>query len=459
MSLHEADGPPLVVVGDSLLDIDLLGTATRLCPDEPVPVIEDITEVTRPGGAGLAALLCARLRPTVLVTALGGDEAGERLREMLAEHVTLVDVGASHTVVKTRVRVGDRTVARLDRVHEGFAAPEAVDPELFGYAAAVLVSDYGLGVTAREDIRALLAGAAPTVWDPHPRGSMPVAGVTTVTPNLAEAAHFAGRGDVLDQARTLLQKWDPQSVTITRGADGAVLATRHGTPLIVPAPVVAPTDTCGAGDAFAAALVNALADDLGLTDAAQQAVVSAAAYLSNGGVGALQVDASPADRADPDPSDLVATVRARGGRVVMAGGCFDLLHAGHVAYLEAARALGDCLVVAVNSDDSVRTLKGSGRPVVGQEDRTRVLRALECVDAVIVFDEQTPAALLDRLRPDIFAKGGDYHATQVPETDVVRAYGGEVVVLPTLAGRSSTRLVHAARAAHHEEEQCRTQPA
>lgn len=459
MSLHEADGAPLVVVGDALLDVDMVGTANRLCPDEPAPVIEDITEVARPGGAGLAALLCARLRPTVLVTAIGADEAGERLRAMLREHVTLVDLGADHTVAKTRVRVGTRTVARVDRVYDGAAVPQEIDPDLFGYAAAVLVSDYGLGLTGRDDVRALLGGAAPTVWDPHPRGADPVAGVTTVTPNVAEAAHFAGAGDVLDQARTLLQKWNPQSVTITRGAQGAVLATRTGTPLLVPAPIVPPTDTCGAGDAFAAVLVNALADDLALPAATESAVAGAAAYLRTGGVSAVDVAVSPAPSPPADPADVVRAVRAQGGRVVMAGGCFDLLHAGHVAYLEAARALGDCLVVALNSDDSVRALKGRGRPVVHQEDRARVLRALQCVDAVVIFSEQTPATLLDRLRPDIFAKGGDYHATQVPETDVVRAYGGEVVVLPTLAGRSSTRLVHAAQAAHREEEQCRTRPA
>ncbi len=164
----------------------------------------------------------------------------------------------------------------------------------------------------------------------------------------------------------------------------------------------------------------------------------------------------------PDGQRVVEEVRARGGRVVMAGGCFDLLHAGHISYLEAARALGDCLVVALNSDDSVRALKGQGRPVVTAQDRARVLKALSCVDAVEVFDEPTPHRLLSALRPDIFAKGGDYHSTTIPEADAVRAYGGEVVVLPTLAGRSSTRLVNAARAgarSHSQEEQCRTQPA
>lgn len=146
----------------------------------------------------------------------------------------------------------------------------------------------------------------------------------------------------------------------------------------------------------------------------------------------------------------------------MAGGCFDLLHAGHVAYLQGARALGDCLVVALNGDESVRRLKGPGRPVVPAADRARVLEALACVDAVEVFDEATPQRLLSQWRPDIFAKGGDYHESAVPEAAVVHEYGGEVVVLPTLAGRSSSRLVDAARAgthAHLEEEQCRTRPA
>ncbi len=464
---YAADAAPLVVVGDVLLDVDLEGDVSRLCPDEPAPVVESLVERARPGGAGLAAMIAAQRQPVVLVTALGSDAAGQRVREMLDEHVTVVDLGTDRTIVKTRVRSRGRTLIRMDDESIGQPSKPARDVDLdalFSTASAVLVSDYGLGVSGRAAVRWALQDQPRIVWDPHPRGAVPVPGVTTVTPNAAEAQHFSGVPadhvtGAIRQGHELLRRWRAASVTVTRGAAGAVLVNADGTPLVAPAPSIATGDSCGAGDAFAAGLASSLATGRDISEAVCEAVAAAAAYLQRGGVGGMT---DPPAEPLPDGQRVVEEVRARGGRVVMAGGCFDLLHAGHISYLEAARALGDCLVVALNSDDSVRALKGQGRPVVTAQDRARVLKALSCVDAVEVFDEPTPHRLLSALRPDIFAKGGDYHSTTIPEADAVRAYGGEVVVLPTLAGRSSTRLVNAARAgarSHSQEEQCRTQPA
>jgi D-beta-D-heptose 7-phosphate kinase/D-beta-D-heptose 1-phosphate adenosyltransferase len=142
--------------------------------------------------------------------------------------------------------------------------------------------------------------------------------------------------------------------------------------------------------------------------------------------------------------ELVRRIRGRGGRVVATGGCFDLIHAGHISTLQAARALGDCLVVCLNSDDSVRRLKGSDRPLVRQEERAAVLRALRCVDAVVVFDEDTPEAVLERLRPDVWAKGGDYALDELPEARVLARWGGETAILPFVEDRSTTRLLEEA---------------
>ncbi len=467
--MHAADGRPLVVVGDTLLDIDVQGSVSRLCPDEPAPVVEGIGEMSRPGGAGLAALIAARSRSVVLITAIGADEAGDRLRALLAPHVMLVDLGADQTVVKTRVRVGGRTLLRMDQVTAtGFPLRTPAIPlqEHLRGAAAVLVSDYGLGLTAHAVVRRDL-GHVPTVWDPHPRGSRPVPGVTTVTPNVAEAQHFsrtpgADLGSTIRQGTELARRWKAHSVTVTRGAEGAVMCTVDGSPLVVPSGHRVVGDTCGAGDACAAGIALTLAAGADVPRAVRAGVRRAGDFLAQGGVAGLLSDSR--DMAGvPEAQALVERVRADGGTVVMAGGCFDLLHAGHVSYLEAARGLGDCLVVAVNSDDSVRRLKGPSRPLVPAADRARVLRALRCVGAVEVFDESTPAAVLRRLKPDIFAKGSDYHEHMLPEAPVVREYGGEVVVLPTLEGRSSTRLVAAAQAAvvtaPEEEQECRTQPA
>lgn len=460
---YAADAAPLVVVGDALLDVDLDGDVSRFCPDEPAPVLESLNESARPGGAGLAALIAAQRQPVVLVTALGDDPAGQRVRELLESYVSVVDLGAERTVVKTRVRAQGRTLLRLDHESAGQATgsrDETDLEELLGCATAVLVSDYGLGVTNRASVRWALQGLPHVVWDPHPRGSVPVPGVTTVTPNAAEAQHFSGIPadhvvGSIRQGQELVRRWRSASVTVTRGPAGAVHVGPDGTPLVAPAPDVVSGDACGAGDAFAAGLATGLAMGRDTTEAVCDAVSAAAAYLQAGGVAGLGRAAPPASAADA--RQLVELVRARGGRVVMAGGCFDLLHAGHVSYLQAARSLGDCLVVALNGDDSVRALKGQGRPVVPAEDRARVLLALGCVDAVEIFEEDTPQRLLTSLRPDIFAKGGDYHATSIPEAAAVHSYGGEVVVLPTLAGRSSTGLVNAARGT--QEETCRTRTA
>ncbi|WP_344863946.1 D-glycero-beta-D-manno-heptose 1-phosphate adenylyltransferase, partial [Planomonospora alba] len=180
----------------------------------------------------------------------------------------------------------------------------------------------------------------------------------------------------------------------------------------------------------------------------------AARFVESGGAGAVRApgpgpgDGLPALGDRPRaPLEVAQVVRAAGGRLVATGGCFDLLHAGHVSLLRRARALGDALIVCVNSDDSVRRLKGPGRPVVGEQDRVEVLRALGCVDAVAIFDEGTPAALIERLRPDVWVKGGDYAESDLPEAETVRRAGGEIVILPLVPGQSTTNLIAAARAA------------
>ncbi|MDQ3679294.1 MAG: D-glycero-beta-D-manno-heptose 1-phosphate adenylyltransferase, partial [Actinomycetota bacterium] len=232
------------------------------------------------------------------------------------------------------------------------------------------------------------------------------------------------------------------AVAVTLGARGALLVDGDGPPLVVPAPSVK-GDPCGSGDRFAAAAAGLLADGALPSEAVVGAVAAASAFVAAGGAGGFRVD--PGQDGGPEPGAdadvVVSRVRKRGGTVVATGGCFDLLHAGHIATLEAARALGHCLVVCLNSDSSVRRLKGPERPLVPAGDRAAVLSALACVDAVVVFDEDTPEAVLDRLRPDIFAKGGDYAMANLPEVTTLARWGGEVVVLPYVEGRSTTHLL------------------
>jgi D-beta-D-heptose 7-phosphate kinase / D-beta-D-heptose 1-phosphate adenosyltransferase len=459
---------PLVVVGDALLDLDVDGRAERLAPDAPVPVVDDPTERPRPGGAALAATLAAVLdrREVTLVTALARDEAGATLRRLLElAGVAVVDLGlAGPTAEKIRVRADGRSLLRLDRG----SRPGRVGPlgdagrRAIAGAPAVLVADYGRGVAAEPGVRAALAARharVPLVWDPHPKGPDPIPGARLATPNRTEAARFAAQvaGDglaaVTARARALAERWRAAAVAVTLGPSGALLVQGDGAPLVVPAGAAPGGDPCGAGDRFASAAAGLLADGALPSEAVVGAVAAATAFVAAGGAAAIGRRMGPGDLAEgtgPAPSTatpleraeaLVERVRAGGGTVVATGGCFDLLHAGHVATLRAARALGACLVVCLNSDDSVRRLKGQRRPLVPEADRVAVLEALDCVDVVVPFAERTPEAVLARLRPDVFAKGGDYTLAGIPEAAVLATWGGQAVILPYLEGRSTTKLM------------------
>ena len=445
----------IVVVGDALLDVDLIGRAGRLMPEAPVPVLDDLEERRRPGGAALAAALAAGDGADVtLIAPIADDEAGEQLRaEIEAAGVTLVAVptGGS-TAVKRRVRSGGQSLLRLDSGDGRGEIGALPEPGLDAIRAAraVLVSDYGRGMSGHAQLRAALEELprrTPVVWDPHPRGAAPVPGARLVTPNEAEAAaDGTGLAALSDRAATLVEQWGCEAVAITLGARGALVSRGESSPSVVPAPGVDARDTCGAGDRFAVAATLALADGALTLDAVGRAVESAAAFVAAGGAAAFREMTTDAPTGRARGLDLVEQVRARGGTVVATGGCFDLLHAGHVATLEAARALGDCLVVCLNSDDSVRRLKGPSRPLIPATDRARVLEALAPVDAVMVFEEDTPTEAIRRLRPDVWAKGGDYAGAELPEAALLREWGGQSVVLPYLSGRSTTRIVETARA-------------
>ncbi|MGW5617585.1 D-glycero-beta-D-manno-heptose 1-phosphate adenylyltransferase [Streptomyces sp. NPDC003877] len=457
-------GPqPIAVVGDVLLDEDIEGVSTRLAPDAPAPVVDVTADRRHPGGAGLAAALAARGgRDVVLVTALGDDEASEAVRRDLRGRVRLLEIPLNGTLpVKTRVLAGGRPVVRIDR---GGGTPGEPDEEVrraLSGAHAILVADYGRHTAGAlrpylEDV----ARRTPLVWDPHPKGDPPVPGARLVTPNAAEArALHPGAGETTlgayaERAARLAERWRAAGVAVTLGERGVLLARPgSGTPMLVPVPYRAAGDPCGAGDCFAAATTAALADGLLPEEALQRAVAEAAAFVAAGGAGnpdlwRTEPAPGPADESATDAFALAESVRARGGTVVATGGCFDLVHAGHVGLLESARRIGDCLIVCLNSDASVTRRKGPGRPLNPAADRARVLAALGSVDAVVVFEEDTPEAVLARLRPDVWVKGGDYSVQDLPEARTLRTWGGQAVVLPYLDGRSTTLLTRrAAKAA------------
>jgi rfaE bifunctional protein nucleotidyltransferase chain/domain len=333
--------------------------------------------------------------------------------------------------------------------------------QLLGRCDAVLVSDYGGPLTRDPAVRSSLAAFVadvPVVWDPHPRGGDPIAGAALCTPNRAEARHFVAAAgppgadlsaaDLPDQAAALQRHWRARAVCVTDGERGAVTAMDDGELAVSRAlPCPDGVDTCGAGDRFSAGVAIALGRAASPFSAVAEAHVDVGQWLTDGGVGGIVLDEVDAHRdigrrdVGVSADEVVERVRARGGTVVATGGCFDVLHAGHLALLEQARALGDCLVVLLNSDASVRRIKGASRPVHSAADRGRLFEGLACVDAVVVFEDDDPTATLARLRPDVWVKGGDYRDQDLPEARTVRALGGRIALVPYLDGHSSTRIL------------------
>ncbi|MCP2049023.1 UNVERIFIED_ORG: rfaE bifunctional protein nucleotidyltransferase chain/domain/rfaE bifunctional protein kinase chain/domain [Paenarthrobacter nicotinovorans] len=473
----------ITVVGDLLLDVDINGTATRLSPDAPVPVVDVADVRRRAGGAGLVAtVLASDGHDVTLVTALADDDGASHLRRALAGVSVLAGAPLAPTPTKTRVRIGTHPVVRFDQGCSPAPVPSSTGEMLAAIASAdaVVVADYGRRITANPDIRASLTEAArrvPVVWDPHPAGSVPVPGVAVVTPNSAEALAFAKAAGLVGShvdaeagGRLLLDTWGSASVLVTKGEAGAVLLRANAQPQGIPAPKTHVSDPCGAGDRLAGSLAVHLGKGLGLAEAAARAVEDASAFLAAGGAAALATAApatvgeEPAVRAAaglgpvvelkglelvdgtelrPDGVQLARSIRDAGGTVVATGGCFDLLHAGHARTLAAARSMGDCLIVCLNTDESVRRLKGAHRPIVSVEDRAELLLALECVDAVVVFGEDTPETCLRGIRPDIWVKGGDYTPEELPEARVLAAWGGRCVTVPFHPARSTSGLAAA----------------
>jgi len=431
------------VIGDTLLDVDLEGEADRLAPDGPVPVVTLRETVRRPGGAGMVAmLLAADGIPVTLATALSDDEHADRLRGMLqqSDRIRLVATRLEGpTPVKTRLRAGGQPVARFDE-GDAFSHVESFGLDALGALAgcdAIVVADYGRGVAADPQVRRLLeAWQGPLVWDPHPRGPLPVSSATVVTPNASEAASFgfpvgtSHRAAAL-AAATLADQWRVSAVAVTLAGAGAVLARPgDGAPHVVPTRPVAVADACGAGDRLAATTAVALAHGRPLPVALEDGVAAASAFVAAGGVASLR---ERRDEPEP-PADAVAlarTVHASGGTIVATGGAFGSIDADDVRWLAAARRLGDRLIVVLAEDD---------RRPHDVQDRRDLLLGLECVDAVVVGAPSTP--LLARLRPDVWVCAGD--GPMGPESDAVTRWGGCVVTVPhPRAPRTASRVLSA----------------
>lgn len=461
----------VLVAGDIMLDRYWYGPTARVSPEAPVPVVRITDSDDRPGGAANVALNLAALGCGVdLVGAVGADEAAAILHAQLAAAgiaLHLVACPDKPTITKLRILSRNQQLLRLDfeapfATAEVAALPERVAAALPGCGVLVL-SDYAKG--SLPDPAALIARAAAagvlTLVDPKGSDFHRYRGASLLTPNLAELEAVVGpcadEAALCARGRALIAELELGALLVTRGEQGMTLLRPQHPELHLPARAREVYDVTGAGDTVIAALAAALAAGAGLSDAV--ALANLAAGIVVGKLGTATVSAPELRQALRGERGVTRGVvnldqllveledaRARGERVVFTNGCFDLLHAGHVNYLRQARALGDRLIVAVNDDDSVRRLKGPGRPLNTVARRMAVLAGLEAVDWVLSFAEDTPEALLQRLRPEVLVKGGDYREDQVVGWQIVAGYGGEIRTLGLVEDCSTTALVAQIRA-------------
>lgn len=459
------DTAPVLVVGDVMLDRYWHGPTQRISPEAPVPVVKVEHIEDRPGGAGNVALNLAALgAPAWLVGVTGDDEAADRLRQSLEAagvYCAFQRCPEQPTITKLRVMSRHQQLIRVDfeeRFDTDGDALAAQVVELLGQVKVMVLSDYGKGalVNHQQLIELARQRGVPVLADPKGTDFSLYRGATLITPNLAELEAVVGRcgseQELVGKGRALMEELELEGLLITRSEQGMTLLRRDSAPLHLPARAREVFDVTGAGDTVISTLAAALA--AGTDYPMAVALANLAAGIVVGKMGTASVSAPELRRAVQREQGsergvlgveqlqvAIEDARAHGERVVFTNGCFDILHAGHVGYLEQARQLGDRLIVAVNSDASVRRLKGKGRPINPVERRMTVLAGLESVDWVVCFDEDTPESLLTRLQPDILVKGGDYRKEQVVGWEIVESYGGEVRSLDFLDNCSTTAIV------------------
>lgn len=462
----------VLVAGDVMLDRYWTGPTSRISPEAPVPVVRIRRDEARAGGAANVALNIASLGTQAqLMGVVGQDEAAAQLRETLARHGVQVEfllAADQPTITKLRVLSRNQQLLRLD-FEEALAAVDAFDRAAWQqqYVAAlaqvdvVILSDYGKGTLSdvAPMVQAARAAGRRVLIDPKGTDWTPYRGATLLTPNLSEFEAVVGAcrddADLVARAQKLRAELALDALLITRSERGMTLVQADAPPLHLPAAALEVFDVTGAGDTVIAVLGAALAGGHALADACHLANTAAGIVVTKLGTAsvtpaelatALSGHARNAGVLDEEALlQAVAQARAQNRRIVMTNGCFDLLHVGHLRYLQAARALGDRLIVAVNDDASVRALKGDSRPLNTLADRMAMLAGLQCVDWVVPFSEETPERLIGRVLPDLLVKGGDYRAEQIAGFEAVVANGGEVRVLEFHQGYSTTRLIEKAR--------------
>jgi len=470
LSIPRFDKAQVLVVGDAMLDRYWHGDTSRVSPEAPVPVVRVQDTEDRLGGAGNVALNIASLGAGVsLIGVVGRDEVAEALQTRLSSAGIHWDFQVSDhkpTITKLRVVSRHQQLLRLDfeqsfELTDADQLPDKVRDRL-DYTGIVVLSDYAKGTLQHswEIIRLAREAKVPVLIDPKGADFERYRGATLVTPNLSEFEATVGpcgnERILVEKGLALLENFSLEALLVTRSKDGMTLIRRGHPELHLPARAREVFDVTGAGDTVISVLAAALGSGEALPDAIAMANIAAGIVVGKLGTATVSIpelrSAVQAERgfqrgavSEEQLMTAVEEARARGERIIFTNGCFDIIHAGHVGYLEQARQIGDRLIVAVNSDNSVTRLKGEGRPINPCDRRMAVLAGLEAVDWVVSFADDTPRRLLKALRPDVLVKGGDYSREEVVGWEIVESYGGQVAVLDFLDDCSTTAIVEKMR--------------
>jgi D-beta-D-heptose 7-phosphate kinase/D-beta-D-heptose 1-phosphate adenosyltransferase len=478
MSSDKSQSKTVVVVGDVMIDRYVTGKVERISPEAPVPVLLHSHDHAVAGGAGNVAVNIVALGCNVrLVGALGSDQNAEDLKQILTQTGVsagyLVTDAARPTICKTRVVSGRQQFFRIDREVTGRLSEEIEDAIVRSARAAitdadmVVLSDYAKGVFSDRVLQRVIDAAKAfgmqVLVDPKRRTFDAYRGADLIKPNAGELSAASGMPCSTDAEVEAAGKAAAGqfggAILVTRAESGMALI-RQGQPVKhLKSSVLEVADVSGAGDTALAALAVWMVEGRTIEDAAMISNVAAGVAVSKLGtsvVSRAELDAALARASGPKhhpgslatkstAADMVASWRRMGESVVFTNGCFDLIHAGHIELLSFAAREGDRLIVGLNSDSSVKRLKGLTRPIQSEQDRARIIGALRAVDLVVLFDEPTPLSLIDAIGPDVLVKGADYAEDQVVGGDLVKARGGRVALFPLVEGRSSTKIIERMR--------------